>query len=142
MGKPHSYSLKNTHTPDSAPQQFCLCIDYRKLNSLLPTVTLTMHTKKGAFALMPLPKIDELNTLLKGEKYFTALDLQSGYYHIELDEESIPKSAFMTVFGKFECLRLPYHLSQGLDFFISPIYDLLDLIRSLCKVKALDIWHI
>ena len=49
-----------------------------------------MGTKKSAFALMPLPKIDELFALLKGVKYHTALDLQSGCYHIKLDEESIP----------------------------------------------------
>ena len=76
---------------------------------------------------MPLPKIDELFTLLKGIKFFTALDLQSGYYHIKLHEESIPKSAFMTVIGKLEFLRLPFGLSQGQDFFIRLIYDLFRL---------------
>ena len=60
---------------------------------------------------MPLPKIDELFALLKGANYFTALDLCSGYYHIKLDKESIPKSAFTTVFSKFEFLRLPFGLS-------------------------------
>ena len=55
---------------------------------------------------MPLPKIYELFALLKGAKYFTMLDLQSGYYHIKLDQESIPKSVFTTVFGKFEFLWL------------------------------------
>ena len=59
-------------------------------------VTSVTGTKKGAFALMPLPKINELFAFLKGAKYFTAFDLCSGYYHIRLDEESIPKSAFTT----------------------------------------------
>ena len=71
------------HTPEGAPQQFCLCIGYRKLNSLLPAVTPDTGTKKGAFALVPQPKIDELFALLKGAKYFTELDLQSGYLHIK-----------------------------------------------------------
>ena len=74
---------------------------------------------------MLLQKIDELFDLLKGAKYFTALDLHSGYYHIILDEESIPKSAFTTVFGKCKFLRPPFGLSQGSDFFIHLIYDLL-----------------
>ena len=86
-----------------------------------------MGTKKGAFALMALPKIDEFFTLLKGAKYFTGLDLCSGYYHIKLDEGSIPKSAFTTVFGKFEFLRCPFGLSQGQDFFICLIYNLFRL---------------
>ena len=74
---------------------------------------------------MPLPKIDELFTLLKGTKYFTALDLCSSYYCITLDKESIPKSVLTTVIGKFEFLRLPFGLSQGADS-----------TRPLIKVKA------
>ena len=70
-----------------------------------------MGTKKDAFTLMPLPNINEVFALLKGVWYFTTLDLQSGYYHIKLDEESIPKSAFTNVFRKFEFLRLPFILS-------------------------------
>ena len=111
--------IKN-HIPDGSPQQFQLCIDYRKLNSLLPTITPAAGTKKGTLTLIPLPKIDELFTLPKGSKFFTALDLQGGYYHIKLDEESIPKSGFMTMFGKSS-------LSQGPDFFVHLIYDLFGL---------------
>ena len=121
------YGSSEKYTPEGSPQPFCLCINYRKLNSLLPSITPAMCTKKGAFTLMHLPKIDELFTLLKGAKYFTALDLCSGYNHIILDEGAIPKSVFTTVFGKFEFMRLPFSLSQGPDFFIHLIYDLFGL---------------
>ena len=90
FGKPYCSCQK--HTPEGSSQQFRLCVDYRKINSLLPSVTSATGTKKGTFTLMPLPKIDELFTLLKGTRYLTALDLCSGYYHIKLDEESIAKS--------------------------------------------------
>ena len=46
------------YTPEGAPQQFHLCIDYEKVNSLLPPLTPSMDTKKGTFVLMPLPRID------------------------------------------------------------------------------------
>ena len=82
------------HTPEGFPQQFRLCIDYRKLNFLLPYVTPATGMKKGTFALMPLPKIDELFILLRRARYVTALDLHSVYYHIKWDKESIPKSTF------------------------------------------------
>ena len=36
-----------------------------------------------------------------------------------MDEESIPESAFTTVFRKFDILRLPFSLSQDSDFFCS-----------------------
>ena len=104
-------------------------MDYRKLNSLLLALTPAIGTKKDAFVLMPLPKINELFALLKGANYLTGLDLLSGYYHIKLDEESIPESAFTTVFGKSEFLRLPFGLSQGPDFFICLIYDLFGLAK-------------
>ena len=60
------------HT-EGSPQQFSLCVNYRELNSLLPTSTLATGTKKGNLGLMPLPKIDKLFALLKGAKYITAL---------------------------------------------------------------------
>ena len=90
---------------------------------------------------MSLPKIDELFTLLKVEKYLTALDLWSGYYYIKLDKKSIPRSAFTTVFGKCECLRLPFRLSQGPDFFIHFIYDLFGLDKTSTKNKVQDTLH-
>ena len=86
-----------------------------------------MDIKKGTFALIPLLKISELFALLKAAKYFTPLDLHSSYHHIKLDEESIVKSAFTMVFGKFKFLRLPFGLSQAPGFFIWLIYDLFRL---------------
>ena len=37
---------------------------------------------------------------LNGAKYFPTLDLQAGYHHIPLDELSIPKTTFTSLFGK------------------------------------------
>ena len=115
--------VKKKHTPKGLPQQICLCIDYRKLNSLLLAVTPAMGTKKGTLACIPLSKIDELLALLKRAKYFIARDLWSGYYHIKLNQKSIPKCAFTTVFGIFKFQRLPFGLSRGPDFFIHLLYD-------------------
>ena len=44
------------HTPEGAPQQFQLCISYRKLYSLLPAIIPATSNKKGTLALTPLPK--------------------------------------------------------------------------------------
>ena len=91
---------------------------------------------------MPLPKTDEIFPLLKEAKYFTALYLCGGYYHIKLDEESIPESAFITIFGKIKFLRLPFGLSQGPDFFICLIYDLFRLYTTSNQGQGLDTCHI
>ena len=126
--------VKN-HTCKGSPL-FRLGTDYRMLNSLLPPVTPATGTKKGAFTLMPLPNIDELFALLKGAEYFMGLDLCSGYYCIKFNKESIPKSAFTTVFSKFEFLRLPFGLSQDPDFFIHLIYDMFGLDMTSNKTRG------
>ena len=127
------------HTPEVSPQQFCLCIDYRELNPLLPAVKRAMGTKEGAVTLMPLPNIDALFTLLKGAKYFTALDLHSCYYHIILDYEYMPKRAFTMVFGNFKFPRLPLVYpkiqTSSFDYFMT----FSDWIRHLTKAKAQDV---
>ena len=46
---------------------------------------------KGNLTLHPLPKIDELYMKLNDTKIFPALDLTSGYYHIELGKDSCAK---------------------------------------------------
>ena len=72
------------HTPEGSTQQFWLYVDYRKLNLLLPTFTPTPGNKKSTLMLMTLCKIDELFAFLKRAKFFTALDLWSGYYYIKV----------------------------------------------------------
>ena len=47
----------------------------------------------------------------RGAKLFTTLDLWSGYYHITLDNESKAKTAFVTMFGKYEFNAVPFGLA-------------------------------
>ena len=70
------------------PYRRCMCINFQRLNALQPTVVKVDSKAKGNLALHPLPKIDELYAKLNGAKKFSALDLTSGYYHIELGETS------------------------------------------------------
>ena len=54
---------------------------------------------------------------LHGAKIFTTLDLRSGYYHINLDEESKAKTAFVTPFGKYEFNAVLFGLAQAPAYF-------------------------
>ncbi|GFW03325.1 retrovirus-related Pol polyprotein from transposon 297 [Trichonephila clavipes] len=71
-------------------QKTRLCIDYRKLNAICKTDA------------EPLPRIDSLLDKLKSAKFFSTLDLASGYWHIPLHEKDKEKLAFVTTEGFYE----------------------------------------
>ena len=102
-----------------------VCVDYRRINKLQPEVT-NADGGKGCISLVPLPKIDELYTKLKGCKVFSSLDLRSGYYHIGLTESAKPKSAFvLSSLGKYQFNRVPFGLAQAPAYFQKLINDVL-----------------
>uniref|UniRef100_A0A672QH40 ribonuclease H n=1 Tax=Sinocyclocheilus grahami TaxID=75366 RepID=A0A672QH40_SINGR len=78
-----------------------LCIDYRKLN---------LQTVKDAYAL---PNLEESFSALTGSKWFTVLDLKSGYYQIQMDEVDKAKTAFVTPLGFWEWNRMPQGVTNA-----------------------------
>ncbi|GBG80917.1 hypothetical protein CBR_g31473 [Chara braunii] len=78
-----------------------LCIDYRKLNA---------QTVKNA---RPLPRIDDLLERLFGAKYFSKLDLKSGYHQISIRPNDCYKSALKTQYGHFEWVVMPFALTNA-----------------------------
>ena len=66
------------------------CVDYRKLNVV---------TKMDVF---PLPRIDDSLDMLADTKYFTILDLGSGYWQLPMEPKSKEKTAFCTPSGLYE----------------------------------------
>lgn len=78
-----------------------LCVDYRKLNA---------RTIKDAHA--P-PNIEETLTALHGAKWFSVMDLKSGYYWVEMAEEDKAKTAFVCPLGFFEFNRMPQGVTNA-----------------------------
>jgi len=76
-------------------------VDYRKLNSF------TIRDR------YPLPRLDESIESFFGAKYFTTLDLLSGYHQIEVDENDKPKTAFTSELGHYEYNRMPFGLTNA-----------------------------
>ena len=77
------------------------CVDYRKLNDV---------TRKDAY---PLPLIEDCLDCLGGAKFFSTLDLQSGYWQLEIKEEDRPKTAFSTRTGHYEYVTMPFGLCNA-----------------------------
>ena len=107
------------------PPKRRLCVDYRAINSLLPPVKKAFSKAKGISTLVPLPKIDEIYARLKDSKIYSTFDIRSGYYHMVLSEESRPKSAFVSAYGKWEFKRCPFGLAQAPAYFQRLINEVL-----------------
>ena len=115
-------------TEPGEPPRRRMCVDYRMLNSLLPPVSKAHSKAKGIITLLPLPKIDEIYAQLQGSKIFSALDMRSGYFHIELSEEAKPKTAFVPGGphgSKYQFNRCPFGLSQAPAYFQRLVHEVL-----------------
>ena len=104
-----------SHSPRKLPKRR-LCVDFRKVNELQQEV-ITAGKTKGQISIHPLPKIDEMYVKLKGAKVFSTIDLRSRYHHITLGKSSRAKTAFVTPFGKYELLMVPFGLAQAPAYF-------------------------
>ena len=87
-----------------------MCVDYRELNAL---------TEQDAY---PLPRIDDILHKVAKARYFSTLDLQSGYHQIWIKEEDVPKTAFRLntpVKGSshYEWKVMPFGLKNALPTF-------------------------
>ncbi|GBG93035.1 hypothetical protein CBR_g58303 [Chara braunii] len=78
-----------------------ICIDYRGLNAIIV---------KNA---EPLPRIDDLLDRVQGCKYYSKIDLKSGYHQIAIRPEDQHKTAFQTRYGLYEFVVMPFGLCNA-----------------------------
>ena len=77
------------------------CVDYRRLNDV---------TLKDSY---PLPRIDDTFDALRGSKWFSTLDLASGYWQVEVHPNDTEMTAFTTTCGLFQFKVMPFGLCNA-----------------------------
>lgn len=90
-----------------------LVFDFRKLNDK------TVEDK------YPIPNINNLLNNLRRAKFYTTMDLTSGFHQIVLAEKDREKTAFNVNNGKYEFCRLPFGLKNAPSIFQRAIDDVL-----------------
>ena len=89
----------------------------------------------------PIPHQGELLDSLRGATIFSALDLASGYYQLELDEESRPYTAFPTPYGLYQWRVMPMGLTNAPAIFQRAMNEILraHIKAGYCRVYIDDI---
>nr|GEX93246.1 putative reverse transcriptase domain-containing protein [Tanacetum cinerariifolium] len=134
--------IRLSHSPWGAPVLFVkkkddsmrMCIDYRELNKL---------TIKNRY---PLPRIDDLFDQLQGVRYFSNIDLRSGYHQLRVHEDDIPKTTFRTRYRHFEFTVMPFGLTnapstkEGHEVHLKLVLELLKKERLYAKFLKCEFW--
>ncbi|XP_049316307.1 retrovirus-related Pol polyprotein from transposon opus isoform X1 [Bactrocera dorsalis] len=112
----------------SGEKKYRVVVDFKRLNAI---------TIPDSY---PIPDINNTLASLGECKYFTTLDLTSGFHQIRMKEKDIEKTAFSTANGKYEFTRLPFGLKNAPSIFQRMINDVLKtLIGKACYVYIDDI---
>ena len=86
---------------------FIICIDNRQVNK---------DTIKNKY---PIPRIGDLFYQVQGARYFSKIDLRSGYHQLRVRDSDIPKTSFKTRYSYYEFLVMSFRLTNALAAFMN-----------------------
>ncbi|XP_059061148.1 uncharacterized protein K02A2.6-like, partial [Achroia grisella] len=102
-----------------------ICLDPKELN---------MAIKREYFRL---PTLDEIVSKLSGARYFSTLDVTSGFWNVALDESS-KYCTFNTPFGRYKFLRMPFGICSASEVFHKKMFEYFGDIQG-CEMYIDDI---
>ena len=111
--------------------QIRVCIDFSELNKSI---------RRERFQI---PVAEEIFVKMHGSKCFTTLDAESGFWQIPLNESSSLLTTFITPFGRFRCLRLPFGITSGPEIFQRVMRQILAGIDGCdCFIDDIVVWGV
>lgn len=112
----------------SGKQKWRVVVDYRKIN------------EKTIDDRYPIPNINDILDKLGRCNYFSTLDLANGFHQIEMEKNSIEKTAFSVDRGHYEYTRMPFGLKNAPSTFQRVMDEILkDIQNKICMVYMDDI---
>ena len=108
---------------DGSPR---LCVDFREVNK---------HLSVPKY---PLPRIDDVLQSFEGKKFFSVLDLTSGFWQIPIKKEDRHKTAFVTSEGLFEWNRMPFGLASSPAYFQRLMDQVIQGMKWTCAIAYVD----
>ena len=92
--------------PKKGSSEIRMCVDFTRLNRFVKRPVNPQLTPWEVVCKIP-----------RRTKHFAVFDALKGYHQVELDEESRALTTFMTPFGRYRYLRLPFGLNSAGDEF-------------------------
>ncbi|XP_061193379.1 uncharacterized protein K02A2.6-like [Saccostrea echinata] len=108
------------------PYKVRICLDPRDLNKAV---------RREHF---PMKTVEEVASKVAGASVFSTLDASSGFWHIQLDEESSKLTTFNTPFGRYKYLRMPMGINSAPEIFQRTVSQLFEDIDG-CEIIMDDI---
>ncbi len=113
--------------PNTAPCAFPAFMAKRprsdKLRLCFDATDLNKVTKDFVY---PMPRIDDIVESMRGKKYFSIIDLKSGYYQIPLSQRARELCTMITQLGTFQFHVIPFGLKNAPAYFQKMMNEILE----------------
>lgn len=114
---------------DKGNDEVRLCGDYTKLNKFVMR------------PYFPIPSAETTLGQLKNAKVFSKIDITKSFYQVKLDEKSQLLTTFITPFGRYKFLRLPFGISSSTEHFVMKFSKILSNVQNVVyHVDDVLIW--